>query len=334
MLQLKLCGVAAIVASSPYWLYQIWAFIVPGPAPQRAQVVAGLRRRRRAAVLRRRRDRLLRAAQGPRGPHRLHPGGAAEPRRVRRVLHLPHPDAAGLRHRLRDPAVRDHAQPRRRGLRQAAGPLPALDHPRHLRLRRGRDPVHRPVLDADAGRPDAGAVPRRRGRSPGSSTGPAAAARTAPTSGPTTSCRRCDGPEPGALPDARPVRPARLARRRPRSPGTPETGIRTGHRVRGRLHRATRPADELPCDLLAVDQAYPAPVADDDARLRAHQAWRHGQSCSSTHDGPAHPGRARHRRSPPTGCSTRSAGWPRRSAPRRTTTPPGCGSAATAAPLR
>jgi len=30
MLQLKLCGVAAIVVSSPYWLYQIWAFIVPG----------------------------------------------------------------------------------------------------------------------------------------------------------------------------------------------------------------------------------------------------------------------------------------------------------------
>ncbi len=30
MLQLKLCGIAAIVASSPYWLYQIWAFVVPG----------------------------------------------------------------------------------------------------------------------------------------------------------------------------------------------------------------------------------------------------------------------------------------------------------------
>lgn len=30
MLQLKLCGVAAVVVSSPYWLYQIWGFIVPG----------------------------------------------------------------------------------------------------------------------------------------------------------------------------------------------------------------------------------------------------------------------------------------------------------------
>ena len=33
MLQLKLCGIAAIVVSSPYWLYQIWAFVVPGLHP-------------------------------------------------------------------------------------------------------------------------------------------------------------------------------------------------------------------------------------------------------------------------------------------------------------
>ncbi len=33
MLQLKLSGVVAIVASSPFWLYQIWAFIVPGLHP-------------------------------------------------------------------------------------------------------------------------------------------------------------------------------------------------------------------------------------------------------------------------------------------------------------
>lgn len=34
LVQLKLCGLAAIVVSSPYWLYQIWAFIVPGLHPQ------------------------------------------------------------------------------------------------------------------------------------------------------------------------------------------------------------------------------------------------------------------------------------------------------------
>ncbi len=33
MLQLKLCGVAAIVVSSPYWLAQVWGFIVPGLHP-------------------------------------------------------------------------------------------------------------------------------------------------------------------------------------------------------------------------------------------------------------------------------------------------------------
>ena len=30
LLQMKLCGVAAVVVSSPYWLYQIWAFVLPG----------------------------------------------------------------------------------------------------------------------------------------------------------------------------------------------------------------------------------------------------------------------------------------------------------------
>ena len=30
MLYLKLCGFASVVATSPLWLYQIWAFIVPG----------------------------------------------------------------------------------------------------------------------------------------------------------------------------------------------------------------------------------------------------------------------------------------------------------------
>lgn len=30
LLQLKLCGVTAVIATAPYWLYQIWAFILPG----------------------------------------------------------------------------------------------------------------------------------------------------------------------------------------------------------------------------------------------------------------------------------------------------------------
>src|ERR1700710_1924974 len=34
LLQLKMCGVAAVVATSPYWLMQIWGFIVPGLHPQ------------------------------------------------------------------------------------------------------------------------------------------------------------------------------------------------------------------------------------------------------------------------------------------------------------
>jgi sec-independent protein translocase protein TatC len=33
LLYLKLCGLAALVGSSPVWLYQIWAFILPGLHP-------------------------------------------------------------------------------------------------------------------------------------------------------------------------------------------------------------------------------------------------------------------------------------------------------------
>jgi sec-independent protein translocase protein TatC len=30
LLQIKVCALAAVVVTSPYWLYQLWAFIVPG----------------------------------------------------------------------------------------------------------------------------------------------------------------------------------------------------------------------------------------------------------------------------------------------------------------
>ncbi len=76
----------------------------------------------------------------------------------------------------------------------------------------------------------------------------------------------------------------------------------------------------MACDLLAVDQAYPEPVADDDIRTRAHLAWRHGQVLLIEYEGRltlAVPGTP----SPPTCAWTRSAGWPRRSAPPPTASP-------------
>ena len=56
-----------------------------------------------------------------------------------------------------------------------------------------------------------------------------------------------------------------------------------GHLVRGVLEPAG--AEPLACDLLAVDDAYPAPVADEGTRLLVHQAWRHGQVHLASYDG-------------------------------------------------
>ena len=57
-----------------------------------------------------------------------------------------------------------------------------------------------------------------------------------------------------------------------------DVGLRTGHLVRGRLTAGDEDVtEEVVCDLLAVDEAYPVPVVDDASRLRVHQAWRHGQ---------------------------------------------------------
>ncbi len=55
----------------------------------------------------------------------------------------------------------------------------------------------------------------------------------------------------------------------------PEAGITGTPLVAGRLVSAQ--GEEQLCDLLAVDEAYPGPVADDAARTLAHQAWQHGQ---------------------------------------------------------
>jgi hypothetical protein len=54
-----------------------------------------------------------------------------------------------------------------------------------------------------------------------------------------------------------------------------EGALTQDHRVAGALTASGH--DPLPCDLLAVDDAYPEPVAADDVRVRAHQVWRHGE---------------------------------------------------------
>jgi hypothetical protein len=54
-----------------------------------------------------------------------------------------------------------------------------------------------------------------------------------------------------------------------------DEALRSGHLVAGMLRNSAE--DQLPCTLLAVDEAYPAPVVADDVRTKAHQSWRHGQ---------------------------------------------------------
>jgi hypothetical protein len=56
---------------------------------------------------------------------------------------------------------------------------------------------------------------------------------------------------------------------------TPGCGIHDSHLVPGTLDAGE--SRTLACGLLAVDEAYPKPVAGDDLRHLAHLAWRHGE---------------------------------------------------------
>jgi hypothetical protein len=56
---------------------------------------------------------------------------------------------------------------------------------------------------------------------------------------------------------------------------TADSPLTAGHRVAGTL--TATDVDSLPCDLLAIDDAYPAPVASDAVRVRAHQVWQYGE---------------------------------------------------------
>lgn len=63
---------------------------------------------------------------------------------------------------------------------------------------------------------------------------------------------------------------------------TARTSVRAGHLVTGEL---SSDAGALDCDLLGADQAFPAPVLDDEWRRQSHQAWTHGQVLLVEYDG-------------------------------------------------
>ncbi len=63
-----------------------------------------------------------------------------------------------------------------------------------------------------------------------------------------------------------------------------DLGLRTGHHVHGVLTSPGHADSALACDLLAVDEAYPAPVTCDRSRAAAHQAWQHGQVLLGRYD--------------------------------------------------
>ena len=193
MLQLKLCGVAAIVVSSPYWLYQIWALhraraCTPTSGSGRGSSPPSPGRCSSSAcctgyyVLPKGLEVLI--GFTPARLQNLVEFGEYFSFLTRMLL------VFGIAFEIPLFVIMLNLAGVVSG--QAAGALPAVDHPRHVRLRRGRDAVDRPVLDADAGAADAGAVrssprsiarsvDRRRGRRPDGT-----------DSGPTTSSRRCD----------------------------------------------------------------------------------------------------------------------------------------------
>jgi len=62
-----------------------------------------------------------------------------------------------------------------------------------------------------------------------------------------------------------------------------DSGARFGHHISGRFTAAGQ--EDLACDLLAIDQAYPQKVADSAWRRLAHQSWHNDQVLLISYDG-------------------------------------------------
>jgi hypothetical protein len=63
---------------------------------------------------------------------------------------------------------------------------------------------------------------------------------------------------------------------------TATTSVRHAQHIEGVLSAR---GEQLPCDLLAADVAYPRPLLSDSWRHDAHQAWEHGQVLLLSYDG-------------------------------------------------
>lgn len=70
-----------------------------------------------------------------------------------------------------------------------------------------------------------------------------------------------------------------------------DDGHDAGHLIRGRLHLDVagvpqeQDVDDVVCDVLAIDQAYPHEVAASTWRRLAHQAWHNGEVLLVEYDG-------------------------------------------------
>ena len=63
---------------------------------------------------------------------------------------------------------------------------------------------------------------------------------------------------------------------------TAHTSVRGAARIEGGLGGD---GQEIPCDLMAADLAYPEPLLEDGWRRQAHQLWTHGQVLLVEYDG-------------------------------------------------
>ena len=63
---------------------------------------------------------------------------------------------------------------------------------------------------------------------------------------------------------------------------TATTSARGANRITGVL---SGDGEDLPCDLMAADLAYPEPPLPEDFRRQAHRAWSHGQVLLVSYDG-------------------------------------------------